>query len=154
MSFNQSILRINASQLVTAMLNNQFEIVYYLDLMTGDVVTLTDDDGTGVTEDGLTFGIQYNPELRLLFIEPLLAHEREWMIEHFVEALPDLLLKYRLTKELRTAGRINLSQYPGLKQQWNAFLEVEITELFSQWLLQLGVEAQILLSSEMDMHLC
>lgn len=154
MSLNQNILHIKASHLVTAMLNNQFEIVYYLDLKTGDIVTLTEDDGTGVTEDGLTFGIQYTPELRLLFIEPLLAHEREWMIEHFVEALPNSILKYRLTKELGIGGSINLSQYPDLKQQWNTFLEEEITELFSQWLLQIGVDAQILLSSEMDMHLC
>jgi hypothetical protein len=113
-------------------------------LENGDIVTLLENDATGVTEEELLYGTQYVPGLRFLFIEPLLASERQWMVEHFVETMPESFLKYRLRKELRTCRRITLSKYPEIREQWEAFLEEQITELAGQWFSQLGLEVQIL----------
>ncbi len=144
MSSSQNLLIIEVSQLVEAMTNNQIEFVYYLDLQNGNILTINEDDGTGVTKDGWFFGIEYTPDLRFIFIEPLLPSERQFIYELFIESLPVSAVRDYLKKDLETRGTITVNDNHELQKLWQAFLDKEVVQTASDWFSQIGVDVQIL----------
>ncbi|BDU74624.1 DinB family protein [Mesoterricola silvestris] len=117
-------LEVAAADLTEALEGNPYDVTWYLDLETGEV--LVDPDGGTNSED-------------LLPIEPLPSRDRFRIMEEFVENLEDgeparsLARALRLPKPFR-CFRDTLRDFPALEAAWHSVHEAGMRQLAQGWL--------------------
>ncbi len=106
------------------------DIHYYYDRITGEVIALSEEFGTGELE---------GPATRYLAITPLSVSERYQIMEDFVETLGNASLQDELTEALIEMGAFQkfegvLKKYPTRYRQWEAFRADKVKSRASAWL--------------------
>jgi hypothetical protein len=134
-------LPVDEQSVIDAFLNSDPDSTMdYLDLATGEILSLNfDDDGHADSEE-----LQerlWRTEERYLYLEPLTPAEFIRIVSGFVLRLPDSIAKGALRRAIK-AGTVSfpsdvdtlLSPYPDVKSQWNSFRDLEVFRHAREWI--------------------
>lgn len=116
--------------LIEALTSILDDIHYYYDRITGEVIALSEEFGTGGLE---------GPATRYLAITPLSVSERYQIMEDFVETLENQSLQDELTEALIEMGAFQkfeevMKKYPTRYKQWQAFRSDKVKSRARAWL--------------------
>ena len=127
-------LSVQASDLVEALASSQDEVIWLLDLESGEVLqvdrdTAADQPDTEAWED---------PE-RFLPVLPLESHEKFEIMDAFVQSLPEGDACRALGRSLRLPRPFRgfldaLADFPSLRERWFKFHDDRMLELAQAWL--------------------
>lgn len=121
--------------LIEAMTSSLDSIRHYYHRDTGEVVTLSDEFGTGQLE---------GPVERYQLITPLSVSERFQIMEDFVETLHNEALEDELNQVLTEKGAFvkfdeALKRYPTRNKQWEHFRADRVASRARAWLREHGI---------------
>ena len=121
--------------LIEAMTSSLDSIRHYYHRDTGEVVTLSDEFGTGQLE---------GPVERYQLITPLSVSERFQIMEDFVETLRNDALEDELNQVLTEKGAFvkfdeALKRYPTRNKQWEQFRADRVASRARAWMLEHGI---------------
>ncbi len=121
--------------LIEAMTSSLDSIRHYYHRDTGEVVTLSDEFGTGQLE---------GPAERYQLITPLSVSERFQIMEDFVETLHNDALEDELNQVLTEKGAFfkfdeALKRYPTRNKQWEQFRSDRVASRARAWLQEHGI---------------
>ena len=121
--------------LIEAMTSSLDSIRHYYHRDTGEVVTLSDEFGTGQLE---------GPAERYQLITPLSVSERFQIMEDFVETLHNDALEDELNQVLTEKGAFikfdeALKHYPTRNKQWEHFRSDRVASRVRAWLQEHGI---------------
>lgn len=116
--------------LIEALTSSLDTIRYYYDSVTGEVVSLSDEFGTGELE---------GPPERFTPIHSLSVSERYQIMEDFVETVGNQSLEEELNEALIEKGAFLkfedvLKKYPTRYKQWQAFRSDKVMSRAKAWL--------------------
>jgi hypothetical protein len=116
--------------LIEALTSSLDTIRYYYDSVTGEVVSLSDEFGTGELE---------GPPERFTPIHSLSVSERYQIMEDFVETVSNQSLEDELNEALIEKGAFLkfedvLKKYPTRYKQWQAFRSAKVMSRARAWL--------------------
>lgn len=116
--------------LIEALTSILDDIHYYYDKITGEVIALSEEFGTGELE---------GPATRYLPITPLSVSERYQIMEDFVDTLGNQSLQDELTEALIEMGAFQkfeevMKKYPTRYKQWEAFRADKVKSRARAWL--------------------
>jgi hypothetical protein len=116
--------------LCEALTSSLDSIIHYYDKLTGDVIALSEEFGTGELEGPVT---RYTP------ITPLSINERYQIMEDFVETVGNDSLQDELNAALIEKGAFQrfeevLKKYPTRYRQWQAFRNDKVSTRARAWL--------------------
>ena len=122
--------------LIEAMTSSLDSIRHYYHRDTGEVVTLSDEFGTGQLEGSAE---------RYQLITPLSVSERFQIMEDFVETLHNDALEDELNQVLTEKGAFvkfdeALKRYPTRNQQWEHFRSDRVASRAKAWLQEHGID--------------
>ena len=122
--------------LILAMTSALDSIRHYYDRETGEVVTLSEEFGTGRLD---------GPSERYVYITPLSVSERFQIMEDFVETLDNEALQDELNKTLSEKAAFlrfdeALSRYPSRNKQWEGFRSDRVAARARAWLSEHDIE--------------
>ena len=134
-------LAIDWSALEAAFDNHSPEIRSYLDVDTGEILTVFSSERD--SEVGST--VQGQPE-RYLFIEPVPSREQYRIMERFIETVPYASLSERLADAIVGKGAFRrfkdcIAQHNDERKRWFAFRDVLVRQLIIEWCRSKGIEA-------------
>ncbi len=121
--------------LIEAMTSSLDSIRHYYHRDTGEVVTLSDEFGTGQLE---------GPAERYQLITPLSVSERFQIMEDFVETLHNDALEDELNRALIEKGAFlkfdeAMKRYPTRNEQWEHFRSDRVASRARAWLQEHGL---------------
>ncbi|GMR24178.1 MAG: hypothetical protein BMS9Abin37_2691 [Acidobacteriota bacterium] len=121
--------------LIEAMTSSLDSIRHYYHRDSGEVVTLSDEFGTGQLE---------GPAERYQLITPLSVSERFQIMEDFVETLKNDALEDELNQVLTEKGAFvkfdeALTRYPTRNKQWERFRSDRVASRARAWLQEHGL---------------
>lgn len=126
----------NLEGLVEAFTSSLDSIAQYYDRQTGEVVTLSEEFGTGELE---------GPPERYVVITPLSVSARYQIMEDFVETVGNESLQEELNEALIEKGAFLrfesvLAKYPTRHRQWTVFRADRVTAHVRSWLHEHGLD--------------
>ena len=116
--------------LIEALMSILDDIHYFYDRMSGEVIALSEEFGTGELE---------GPTSRYQAITPLSVSERYQIMEDFVETIGNAALQEELNEALIEMGAFQkfeevLKKYPTRYKQWAAFRSDKVKSRARAWL--------------------
>lgn len=125
----------NLEALIEAFTESLDSIAQYYDRQTAEVVTLSEEFGTGQLE---------GPPDRYVVITPLSVSDRYQIMEDFVEAVGNEPLQEELNEALIEKGAFLrfesvLAKYPTRYRQWRAFRADKVTAHVRCWMREHGL---------------
>lgn len=122
--------------LIEAFTSSLDAIAQYYDRGSGEIVSLSEEFGTGELE---------GPPDRYVVITPLSVNDRYQIMEDFVENVGDESLEEELNEALIEKGAFLrfegvLAKYPARLQQWRAFRTGKVTAHVRAWLSEHGLD--------------
>ncbi|MEW6382297.1 MAG: UPF0158 family protein [bacterium] len=134
---------IELADLIEAFENEAEGIFYYLDLLSGEIVKVSED----YCADETISQIDYNDPDRFLKIDPLSSDELHKVREDFLESVEDERIRDKLEVALMHRGPIRkfsevIENYPEYHQKWNQFQKQQMKAYAQKWAstLDLAVE--------------
>ena len=126
----------NVEALIEAFTSSLDSIAHYYDRQTGEVVTLSEEFGTGKLE---------GPANRYVVITPLSVSDRYQIMEDFVDTVDSLSLQEELNDALIEKGAFLrfegvVSKYPERHRQWRAFRADQVTAHIRAWQHEHGLD--------------
>lgn len=91
-------IQIDTDMLICALEDHNFEVHYYLDIKTGEIVTLTD---LGIPEEDELRECIDKEEDRYIYIEPIDSRESFEIMERYIYQLPEGKSKNDLSEALK-----------------------------------------------------
>ncbi len=139
-------IQIDTDMLICALEDHNFEVHYYLDIKTGEIVTLTDLDIP--EEDELRESLDKDKD-RYIYIEPIDSRESYAIMERFVYQLPEGKSKNNLTEALKQRKpfrqfKDTLHDYPDIREKWFQYHNQEIKKIAREWLQYNNIDAELL----------
>ena len=139
-------IQIDTDMLISALEDNNFEVNHYLDIKTGEIVTLTDLDIP--EEDELRECIDKDKD-RYIYIEPIDSRESYEIMERFVYQLPEGKSKNNLTEALKRRKPFRqfndkLYDYPDIREKWFQYHNQELKRIAREWLQYNNIDAELL----------
>ena len=130
----EAYLSVQASDLVEALASSQDEVIWLLDLESGEVLQV-DRDTAAEQPDAEDWD---DPE-RFLPIWPLESHEQFELMDAFVQSLPEGEACRALGRALRLPRPFrgfldSLADFPSLRERWFKFHDDRMLELAQAWL--------------------
>ena len=139
-------ITIDAGELIAALLSHDYEFEYFLDLLTGGIQFLGEDDV--VEEDAQLRASIDEDENRFVFIEPMQSAVGWQIMAEFIEQLPFGKVRDRLTGAVQRSKpfrrfKDELLHYPDVRQDWFAFEYIRMLDVARAWLERKGIEADL-----------
>ena len=130
----EAYLSVQAGDLVEALAGNQDEVIWLLDLESGEVLQVDRD----TVADQAEAEAWDDPE-RFLPIWPLEAHEQFELMDAFVQSLPEGEACRALGRALRLPRPFHgfldsLADFPSQRERWFKFHDDRMLELAQTWL--------------------
>lgn len=135
-------LKIDLQDLMMAFEHHSFEISHFLDLETGEILLVSEDE-TEKERQKIYEKIDGESD-RFAHIEPLSSHEGYRIMEDFINTVTDPQLQHDLSTAIRGKGAFRrfkdaLYAYPGEQKRYFAFYEEKLKEEITAWLEGLGI---------------
>ncbi len=140
-------LKIDVEELIMALESHDDGGAFFLDLRTGEVLMVIQDEGVSEGNDELRE--QINADLdRYRRIDPLPSSVGYKVMADFVETVLDSEAARRLADALQKRHPFRrfkdaLYDYPELREEWFRFHKQQLTQLAGEWLEDEGIEADL-----------
>jgi len=138
-------IEIDLDELVFALEWRSDETASYLDMETGQIVTVSDlfdDEGLQSRDE-----IEENPK-RYRYIEPIDSNESFRMMARFVDSLPEGEAQKVLAKSLQRRSpfrnfKDDLYDFPDVQNQWYKFHAEQLVQMAKEWLEAEEIDAEL-----------
>ena len=141
------MLRIDFSAILTAFENHNNNITHYLDLKTGDIVFIADENYIEDVDNDAMYQIKENPD-SFIKIELISAHDGFKIMENFTAGIDDKDIKDILGRELYRpkpfkSFKAVLSRYDSLHQEFSEYKKTQMKEIIKNWLVVNNIDAEL-----------
>ena len=142
---------IHADELIMALENHSFDVQFYLDRQTGEVIPVFEEiDESDEDRERIEADLD-----RFVFIDPIPSSVAWDVMEAFVESLEPGQPRRRLEGAIRArhpfrAFKDAVSEYADLLKAWYAFHDREWTRLAAEWLEEQQIEATLQVRAAVD----
>ncbi len=139
-------INIDTDMLICALEDNNIEVNHYLDIKTGEIVTLTE---LGIQEEDELSECIDKEEDRYIYIDPIDSRESFEIMERFVYQLPEGKSKNNLDEALRRRKpfrqfKDTLYDYPDIREKWFQYHNQELKKIAREWLQYNSIDAELL----------
>jgi hypothetical protein len=139
-------IQIDTNMLLFVLEDHGFERDHYLDIKTGEIITLTEFDDLSEGEE-LKDIIDADQE-RYLYIEPLDSQKSFNVMERFLDELPVETARNKLNAALMgykpfRRFKDTLYDYPEIKEKWFLFHNQELKQIAQEWLHYNDIDAEL-----------
>jgi hypothetical protein len=146
-------LPIDLDELCVAFENSSYELEYYLDRKTGEIIAISESFMTIDEEDPLKEKIEEDYGTRYVLIPTIPSWESYNDMEDFIKTLGDANLQEKLYIAIDGNGAFRrfknvLLHYPTERERWFKFQNVKLMQRVLKWLADEGIE--ILLINSRD----
>ncbi|MGA1875023.1 MAG: UPF0158 family protein [bacterium] len=138
-------IRVEIPDLIEALENEWEGIYYYLDLLSGEIVKVSED----YCADETASQIDYSDSEKFLIIPPLSPEERIKIRENFLKLIDDENIRDKLELALTHRGPLRkfveiVRSHDEVQRKWKQFQEKNMKVLIKKWINSLDVDIELI----------
>lgn len=141
-------LRIDAEDLILALENHSYEMEYFIDLKTGEIIIRTE-EGVFGSEDEFEGDLDEQPGL-FCRVDPIPSSTAFEIMADFIDQLPNGMARDDLVRAVRKSHpfrsfKNTLLYHPKIRENWFVFHERAMIKIARDWLKEEGIGADLIL---------